>query len=74
MLYLGIGMLNSKSILELNKTSSENNSAAIILKAILINLLNPKLTLFFFSFLPQYISLDNDNYVQNALLLGLASM
>ena len=67
-------MLNSKSILELNKTSSENNSAAIILKAILINLLNPKLTLFFFSFLPQYISLDNDNYVQNALLLGLASM
>lgn len=74
MLYLDIGMLNSKSILELNKTSSENNSAAIILKAILINLLNPKLTLFFFSFLPQYISLDNDNYVQNALLLGLASM
>lgn len=74
LLYLGIGMFISKSKLELTSNNNENTSKAIILRAILINFLNPKLTLFFFSFLPQYISSDSKNYVIDSLFLGLGFM
>ena len=79
LLYLGIGMLKSKADLNFNDTAandkkSSNNSASIITRGILINLLNPKLTLFFFSFLPQYISINSDSYIKISFLLGLAFM
>lgn len=79
LLYLGIGMLKSKADLNFNNTSatgkeSSNTLTTIITRGILINLLNPKLTLFFFSFLPQYISTNSDNYIKISFLLGLAFM
>ena len=52
----------------------EHSTATIIWRGILINLLNPKLTLFFFSFLPQYLIPGSKNYVQQSFLLGLAFM
>lgn len=74
LLYLGINMFISTTKLDLNNNPNESSAITIILRAILINLLNPKLTLFFFSFLPQYISSHSVNYIQNALLLGLGFM
>lgn len=74
LLYLGVGMLLSKTKLDFSKTINQDNTAAIIRSGILINLFNPKLTLFFFSFLPQYISSNSQSYIKESILLGIAFM
>lgn len=74
LLYLGIGMIASKSKLHFEHSQGELNALSIVRQGILINLLNPKLTIFFFSFLPQYISASNKNYFSQCLMLGLTFM
>ena len=74
LLYLGIGMIVSKSKLNLNSSQGDLKALANVRQGILINLLNPKLTIFFFSFLPQYISSSNKNYISQCLMLGLSFM
>ena len=74
LLYLGIGMIARKSKLNFVCSQDELRTLAIVRQGILINLLNPKLTIFFFSFLPQYISTSNKNYFSQCLMLGLAFM
>lgn len=72
--YLGIGMILSNTKFDLYRTMNMKNSSAIIIKAILINVLNPKLTLFFFSFLPQYMNAESQNYVKESMLLSIVFM
>lgn len=47
LLYLGIGMIKSKTNFELENNKLGNNAGKLIRRGIFINLLNPKLTLFF---------------------------
>ena len=56
LLYLAWIMWREAGRLEIDKKSTETSPIRIILKAIAINLLNPKLTIFFFGFLPLFIS------------------
>lgn len=56
LLYLAWNMWREAGRLEITKKSTETRAIPIALKAIAINLLNPKLTLFFFAFLPLFIS------------------
>ena len=74
LLYLGIGMIRSKTSFELANSKSEEKASTIIRSGILINLLNPKLTLFFFSFLPQYAKSTSNNYMAECLFYGFAFM
>lgn len=58
LLYLAWGMWRDKGSLKLDRTVSQVNGYQIVVKGILINILNPKLTLFFFAFLPQFVPPD----------------
>ena len=56
LLYLAWNMWREAGKLAFKQEGHETSAGQIILKAITINLLNPKLTLFFFSFLPLFIT------------------
>jgi threonine/homoserine/homoserine lactone efflux protein len=55
--YLGIGMLRSTGSLASTSTmETEARAGLVVRRGIFINLLNPKLTIFFFAFLPQFLA------------------
>jgi threonine/homoserine/homoserine lactone efflux protein len=56
LLYLAWNMWREAGTLEIDKKSTGTRTKQIALKAIAMNLLNPKLTIFFFAFLPLFIS------------------
>ena len=58
LLYLAWSMWHDTGTIQLDRTVEKRNAFQIALKGILINILNPKLTLFFFAFLPLFVSTD----------------
>jgi len=56
LLYLAWKMWREAGTLEIDQKAAETGALQIALKGIAINLLNPKLTIFFFAFLPLFIS------------------
>ncbi|MEJ2018842.1 MAG: LysE family translocator, partial [Maritimibacter sp.] len=56
LLYLAWGTLRDRSMLEVSADDTPRKLGAIALKGTLINVLNPKLSLFFLAFLPQFLS------------------
>src|SRR5207245_8747351 len=45
-----------KEALTVDRDSAPRSAARVIVSGILVNILNPKLTIFFFAFLPQFVS------------------
>ncbi len=74
LVYLGYNMLTNKGEINLSSTFIEDNSLKLFLGGIFLNLLNPKLTLFFISFLPQYIIQGDIPYIFQVISLGLIFM
>ena len=58
LLYLAWGMWQDTGSLKLDRSQPRRNPGQIALKGILINILNPKLTIFFFAFLPLFVLPD----------------
>lgn len=52
------------------ETASRQQYVVIACKGFLINILNPKLTLFFFAFLPQFIAHNDPQPMQSMIVLG----
>src|SRR6185503_1524815 len=74
LLYLAWNMWREAGTLELNKRTAETSFMKIILKAIAINLLNPKLTIFFFAFLPLFVSKNSASPTVEMILLSAVFM
>ncbi|WP_426568859.1 LysE family translocator [Streptomyces canus] len=79
--YLGVGYLlymawavyRDKGALEV-ETAQPRPAARVILSAVLVNLLNPKLTIFFVAFLPQFVPSGASGSVGAMLRLGAVFM
>lgn len=74
LLYLAWNMWHEAGTLEINKKSNETSAAQIVIKAIAINLLNPKLTIFFFAFLPLFVSKNSSSPTMEMMMLSTVFM
>lgn len=74
LLYMAWAMFRDRGMLSLKDQASDKSARQVIGSAILINLLNPKLSIFFFAFLPQFVRADQGSPVSQMLELSLMFM
>jgi len=72
--YMAWASLKANGPLSIALDTSAQSDRGVIRHAILANLLNPKLSIFFFVFLPQFIRHDERNPMQRMLALSLVFM
>lgn len=76
--YLGVAYLlymawmtwRDKGALTVDKDVEPRPAVRVVLSGILLNVLNPKLTIFFFAFLPQFVSTSSANAVMQMVELS----
>jgi threonine/homoserine/homoserine lactone efflux protein len=74
LLYLAWNALREHGSLEMSPDRTEASALKIVRTAILINILNPKLSIFFFAFLPQFVSPHEPSPVLRMIELSLIFM
>ncbi|WP_424944448.1 LysE family translocator [Aliiroseovarius crassostreae] len=74
LLYLAWQTLQNDDVLTVDEKQSPKGLGRIALNATLINILNPKLALFFMAFLPQFLSGNSASATSEMLTLGGAFM
>ena len=73
LLYLAYGAIRHGSALRLDgQVGASSSLGATYLKGVLINLTNPKIVLFFVTFLPQFVDAGDPAATQKFFLLGAA--
>jgi threonine/homoserine/homoserine lactone efflux protein len=72
LLYMAWSTLQDKGELAAEGGSAPRSPRKVIVSGVLINVLNPKLTIFFFAFLPQFVATGQpDTFLRMAELSGL---
>lgn len=74
LLYVAVATWRDKAAFAIDDAPATNTSTAIAVKALLLNILNPKLTLFFLAFLPQFVRPGSGAPLLQLLLLSAVFM
>ena len=74
LLYMAWDAWREHGALKVEKDSSHRSALQVTVKAILINILNPKLSIFFLAFLPQFLRADEAAPLARMLELSIVFM
>jgi threonine/homoserine/homoserine lactone efflux protein len=70
LLYMAWATGRDKEVIDVDQDGAPRSAGRVIVKGVLINLLNPKLTIFFLAFLPQFVSPSEPHAVPRMLALS----
>jgi threonine/homoserine/homoserine lactone efflux protein len=74
LLFMAWQALRERGALKVDARVDARSTAKVVVTGILINILNPKLSIFFLAFLPQFMTLDESRPVARMLELSVAFM
>src|SRR5581483_7142479 len=74
LLYMAWNALKERGALRVDSQVGARSALQVTIQAILINILNPKLSIFFVAFLPQFVSVRDTHPVARMLLLSAVFM
>jgi len=74
LLYMAWSTLRERGALRVEKEIGAHSAIQVTLTAILINILNPKLSIFFLAFLPQFVSVGEPNPLSRMIELSAVFM
>jgi threonine/homoserine/homoserine lactone efflux protein len=74
LLYMAWNTLQERGALSVDRESGARTVRQVTVEAVLINILNPKLSIFFLAFLPQFVSADEAQPVPHMLMLSAVFM
>jgi threonine/homoserine/homoserine lactone efflux protein len=74
LLYMAWSTLREHGALRVEKEVDTRSATQVTVTAILINILNPKLSIFFLAFLPQFVSADEPSPLSRMLVLSAVFM
>ena len=74
LLYMAWNTLRERGALRVETETGRSSAAQVTVTAILINILNPKLSIFFLAFLPQFVSASEPNPLGRMLELSTVFM
>ena len=72
LLYMAWNTLRERGALAIDRETNARTVAQVTVEAVLINILNPKLSIFFLAFLPQFVSTDEAHPLPH--MLGLSAV
>ncbi len=74
LLYMAWNTLREHGTLRVEREVGARSAVQVTVTAILINILNPKLSIFFLAFLPQFVSVDDPHPLSHMLALSAVFM
>lgn len=74
LLYMAWMTLKERGAMAVEADGAPRSHCQVIISAVLVNVLNPKLSIFFFAFLPQFVSLGEESPLLRMLELSLVFM